>query len=132
MASKPWGNAMRLIIVILILMLAPSRADAQQATPYTILELATHCRGLLQPQWTATYEAGLCLGTFRMVQALTVLQIYNSGQPVINACPPDAVGVPDMINAFVRWSDGNPERSREPAAIGAWTAIMDTYPCRRQ
>jgi hypothetical protein len=115
------------IVAALMLGLYSGAAAAQQQER-TTLDLTRDCRPVLGREIPNNVPSGFCAGVFYMVEGLTRLR-DQSGRPLVRACLPEPIRTLDLVNAFVQWSDRNPQQSHQPAMIGAITAIVVTYPC---
>jgi hypothetical protein len=125
------GTAMLLRMSVALVLVLCSRSAAAQQQEHTVLDLTRDCRPALGAEIPNNVGTGFCAGVFYMVEGLARI-VDEAGRPLVRACLPSPIRTLDLVNAFVRWSDTNPQQSHQPAMIGAITAIVTTYPCGRR
>ena len=109
-----------------VLTLCSSSAVAQQVR--TVQDLTRDCRPVLSDEMPNNVATGFCAGVFYMVEGLTRIR-DQAGRPVIVACLPVGIRTLDLVSAFVRWSDSNPQQAQQLAIIGAINSVVFAYPC---
>ena len=115
----------RLIVVALALWLAPGNAGAVGAAS----EVAEGCRELLKPNPKQSFEAGLCVGGFTTLYALSGVVDQNQA-PLLGFCRPAGVSYLDLVRVFVRHVEGHPQAAQSFYAIEAVNALIEAYPCK--
>jgi hypothetical protein len=127
------GTAMLLPIsgaLGLALCAACAGSAAAQQQVRTVQDLTRDCRPVLGAEIPNNVASGFCAGVFYMVEGLTRIR-DRAGHPLLTACLPEGIKTLELVNAFVQWSDRNPQQSNELAMTGAINSILLAYPCRR-
>jgi len=117
----------KLVAIVLALWLAPGAAGAVGGAQ----EVADGCRELLKPNPRQTFEAGLCVGGFTTLYALSGVVDQNQA-PILGFCRPPTVQYLDLVRVFVRHVETHPQVAQGFYAIEAVNALIDAYPCRRK
>jgi hypothetical protein len=93
-------------------------------------EVAASCRELFKPNARKSFEAGLCIGSFTTIHALSGVVDQNR-VPLLGFCRPPEVEFTDLVRVFMRHVDAHPQSAQMYYAIEAVNALIDAYPCKK-
>ncbi len=73
-------------------------------------------------------DAVLCVGYMQAMQDLAVLSDVNR-QRLLGSCPAATTSLGELIQAFLDYSRGHPDRADENAAVAVIRSFQIAYPC---
>ena len=73
-------------------------------------------------------EAQQCWGFMSAVQEYSVLA-DQSGNRLLSACPAADIKTTQIVDVFVKYANAHPEKSNTSAAVAAYNAMADAFPC---
>jgi hypothetical protein len=73
-------------------------------------------------------EAQQCWGFMSAVQEYSVLA-DQGGNRILNACPPTDAKTTQIIDVFVKYASSHAKNSDTSAAVAAYNAMADAFPC---
>lgn len=121
---------MRKAILALSTMLAVTAAVAEAAADGTAREVAASCRELFKPNARKSFDAGLCIGSFTTIHALSGVVDQNHA-PLLGFCRPPKTDFTELVRVFMRHVDKHPQTAESYYAIEAINALVDAYPCKK-
>ena len=62
------------------------------------------------------------------VQQYSVLADQN-GNRLLSACPAADIKTTQIVDVFVKYADTHPDKSNTSAAVAAYNAMADAFPC---
>jgi hypothetical protein len=71
-----------------------------------------------------TYESGTCSGAFLVLHALSHKAM------LVGVCPPDGVGIVQMVRIFDAYARQHPEIQHQSFELTALAAFKPVYPCK--
>ena len=115
-------------VVITVLALGVSARDA--IADGSAKEVAASCRELFKPNPSKSFDAGLCIGSFTTIHALSAVVDQNRA-PLLGFCRPPGVDFTELVRVFMRHVDSHPQSAQTYYAIEAINALVDAYPCKK-
>jgi Rap1a immunity proteins len=76
----------------------------------------------------STAEAQQCWGFMSAVQEYSVLS-DQGGTRLLGACPAPDTKTTQIVDVFVKYASSHPDKSDTPAAVAAYNALADAFPC---
>jgi hypothetical protein len=73
-------------------------------------------------------EAQQCWGFMSAVQEYSVLS-DQGGSRLLGACPAPDTKTTQIVEVIVKYASAHPDKSDMPAAVTAYNALADAYPC---
>ena len=73
-------------------------------------------------------EAQQCWGFMSAVQEYSVLA-DQGGNRLLGACPAADIKTTQIVDVFVKYANEHPEKSGTSAAVAAYNAMADAFPC---
>lgn len=99
-------------------------------------ELLSGCRSIANAgvvgkniQLPKTFQAGVCWGTFGVIQEI-IVHIDETRQPIYGVCAPPNSRLSQLITIFVSYAEKNPQRLHEEGFEIALDSLQLAFPCK--
>jgi hypothetical protein len=76
----------------------------------------------------STAEAQQCWGFMSAVQEYSVLS-DQAGSRLLGGCPAPDIKTTQIVDMFVKYASSHPDKSDVPAAVAAYDAMANAFPC---
>jgi hypothetical protein len=121
---------MRKAIAVGLTVLALGAGARDAAADGSAKEVAASCRELFKANARKSFDAGLCIGSFTTIHALSSI-VDQHHAPLLGFCRPPTVDFTEMVRVFMRHVDSHPQSAGAYYAIEAINALVEAYPCKK-
>jgi hypothetical protein len=121
---------MRKAIAVALALLALAASAHDAAADGSAKEVAASCRELFKPNASKSFDAGLCIGSFTTIHALSAVVDQNRA-PLLGFCRPPGADFTELVRVFMRYVDSHPQSAQAYYAIEAINALVEAYPCKK-
>lgn len=121
---------MRKAILAAAVMTTLMGSAREAAADGTAREVAASCRELFKANARKSFDAGLCVGSFTTIHALSGVVDQNR-VPLLGFCRPPEVDFTELVRVFMRHVDRHPQAAQSYYAIEAVNALIEAYPCKK-
>jgi hypothetical protein len=121
-------KAIAVAVAVTVLALGAGARDA--AADGSAREVAASCRELFKSDARKSFDAGLCIGSFTTIHALSSI-VDQHQAPLLGFCRPPSVDFTEMVRVFMRHVDSHPQSAQSYYVIEAINALVAAYPCKK-